>query len=303
MIDTGIDPLGLKEQRRGAPTVKEIVSSYLARHAVHKKTGAEDKRCLERDVLPSWGSRKASDISKRDVLELIEKKSKTAPAGANALLTLIKIVFNWAIRVDLLQINPAAAVRPPTKQVTRDRTLSDKEISTFWRGLDNAPISPVVRAALRFILTTAQRPGEVAGMSWNEVDDDVWTIPSGRHKAGRQHVLPLSSLAIELIESLPRTSPFVFASPRRNSKPITRMSLSTALYLNRKAIGLSEPATPHDLRRTAATLLPADRFVKRLVLGHADREVTATYDRLSYLSEKRSGLEAWASKLREIIAA
>jgi integrase len=302
MIDRGIDPLGATQERRGAPTLKEIAEQYIARYAAGKKSGKADTWYLRREVLPEWGSRKAVDIRKADVIKLVEAKAKTAPIAGNMLLSIVKGLFNWAIRVDLLSVNPAATVRPPAKKVARDRFLSETEIRIVWRGLDTAAMAPECRAALRLILVTGCRPGEACTLEWVDIQGDLWTLPASKAKQGRQHVIPLSSLAVEILNSgCDRTGRYVFPSPARKGRSITRVGLSQAVLLNREHFGIPR-WTPHDCRRTCATHLPAPRFIKERVLGHADKGVTGIYDQCGYLPEKRAALQAWGEKIRSIIA-
>lgn len=315
-IDQGIDPLVEKEARRAAPTFEEIAEQYLARHAAKKKSGRNDVEYLKRDVIPRWGKLKAAGIKRRDVIALIEEKAETAPVAANRLLACVRKLFNWAVQVDLLETTPCVQVRRPTKEKQRDRVLTQEEIQTFWHKLespqDSAPVerrrqkakqqparlemAPEVRAALRLILVTAQRPGEVAGMAWGEIDGEWWTLPSERSKNGLAHRIPLTKTALEIIGE--RTQARHVFSLRRG-KPLHRGALATALRRNLDYLGLAQ-FTPHDLRRTAASLMTGagvSRLVVSKILNHAEPGVTAIYDRHGYDAEKKQALETWEKEL------
>ena len=301
-VDRGRDPLGEKEEGRAAPTLADVAAEYLERYASKKKSGFRDKQYLTRDVLPSWGNRKAADIKRRDVLELIERKAEQAPISANRLLACIRKVFNWAISRDLLDTNPCSQVPAPGIEKRRDRVLTEAEIAAFWDGLDSAPMRGEVRTALRLILVTSQRPGEVCEIELADLNGDWWTVPAAKAKNGLSHRVPLSALAQEQLQ--PRreaTERWLFPSPRGNA-PIQVNALSVPLR-NNNHFGL-ERFTPHDLRRTAATMMASmgtDRLTLSKILNHVETGVTSVYDRATYDREKRRALERWERKLRSII--
>ncbi len=301
-VDRGRDPLGEKEEGRGAPTFTGVAAEYLERYASKKKSGFRDKQYLTRDVLPSWGNRKAADIKRRDVLELIERKAEQAPISANRLLACIRKVFNWAISRDLLDTNPCSQVPAPGIEKRRDRVLTETEIAAFWDGLDSAPMRGEVRTALRLILVTSQRPGEVCEIELADLNGDWWTVAAAKAKNGLSHRVPLSALAQEQLQ--PRreaTERWLFPSPRGNA-PIQVNALSVPLR-NNNHFGL-ERFTPHDLRRTAATMMASmgtDRLTLSKILNHVETGVTAVYDRATYDKEKRRALQLWERKLRALI--
>ena len=192
-----------KEQRRKAPTVSDLVSDYIDRHAKRfKKSWAKDEQILNREVVASWGKRKAADIMKRDVIRLLEGiVDRNAPIMANNTFAAIRKMFNWAIEQDILQHSPCIGVKPPAPKVSRERALSESEINTFWANIDRADlsISNEARNCLKLILLTAQRPGEVIRLHTSEIDGNWWTIPAERAKNGKAHRVYLSPLTLEII--------------------------------------------------------------------------------------------------------
>ena len=302
-VDRGRDPLGEKEEGRAAPTLVDVAAEYLERHASKKKSGFRDKQYLTRDVLPSWGTRKAADIKRRDVLELIERKAEQAPISANRLLACIRKVFNWAISRDLLDTNPCSQVPAPGIEKRRDRVLTEAEIAAFWDGLDSAPMRDEVRTALRLILVTSQRPGEVCEIELADLNGDWWTVAAAKAKNGLSHRVPLSALAQEQLQPRRATERWLFPSPRGNA-PIQVNALSVPLR-NNNHFGL-ERFTPHDLRRTAATMMASmgtDRLTLSKILNHVETGVTSVYDRATYDGPKKAALTKWERKLRGVIGA
>ena len=195
-----------------------LVAEYLAKYArKFKKSAAEDERILARDVLPAWGDRSVRDLTRGDIRALVEGiADRGAPVMANRTLAVIRRVLNFAIDYDWVEANPAARVRKPAPEVSRDRVLDDNEIRRLWRVLSHfpttaerpapgrkarqgtatdpiCPINETHAALLKLRLLTAQRGGEVALMRWRDLDlkDGWWTIPGAFTKNGKPHRVPL----------------------------------------------------------------------------------------------------------------
>lgn len=171
LLDQGIDPKAQQAEEDAEITVSQLIDVYMERHSKpNKKSWREDDRCLKKDVLPVWGERKAKDIKKRDAIVLLEEVAARAPIQSNNVLEVIRKVFNFGVERDLIENTPFAGVKPVGKRTPKTRVLAEDEIFKFWYGLDNTAISSEIRTALRLILLTAQRPGEVIGMTWREVN-------------------------------------------------------------------------------------------------------------------------------------
>jgi len=315
--DPGADTVEANRAERDAETVADLAEMYLVKWARPNKRSADaDERILRKELIPSLGRRKAKDIVRRDIIELLDGiVERGSPVMANRVLTCVRRVFSWAVERDILGASPCVSIKAPAREKPRDRTLSDSEIHTFWRGLDNARITEGVRLALKFLLVTAQRRGEVAAAEWTEFDRDagVWTIPAIKVKNSVRHVVPLAPQALDLLDAIEAISPeaeadalpsrFLFPSPV-GDKPVAAEAVSHALKKNLDHIGV-ENVTPHDLRRTATTAMAAmgvDRTVLEKVLNHADGGVIGRYDTHSYIPEKRAALERWGRRLQEIIS-
>ena len=317
-VDRGEDPLEKKQARRGALTFGALATEYRERHAIHKRDGGDvDRARLDRDVLPLWRNRKAEDITRADVIRLVETKAQSAPIAANRLLALVRKVFNFAVSRDLLQANPCLQVKAPGQEAARDRVLNESEIRALWTALESGlldkgdgkepaalAMSTEVRSILRLILATGQRPGECCAIEWAELDDsgEWWTVPAAKAKNGRAHRVPLTKLAREILTAQPREGRYVFPSPRRE-KAIEVNALTHALR-NNEHLGL-EHFTAHDLRRSVSDWLARmgiDGRARSAVLNHKESGTTERhYTVYSYDPEKKQALEKWARKLRAII--
>lgn len=315
LLERGIDPgdreVQQKQAERTAERVAELVDAYLEKWArPRKRSAAEDERILRKDVLPAWGRRKAKDIARRDVIALLDAiVDRGSPIAANRTLAVVRRMFGWALSRDLVPASPCAAVKAPAKESRRDRVLTGEEIARLWRALGDpeTAISLPIRLALKFQLATAQRKGEVINAEWHELDlaAGVWTIPGEKAKNGMSHRVPLSPIARAVLDVIPEPrAGWLFPSPRAKG-PVGGQSVDHAMHRSREALGIGD-ATPHDLRRTAAshmTSIGVSRFVVSKVLNHAEAGVTAVYDRHSYDLEKRGALDAWGKRLEEIIGA
>ena len=304
-VHLGEDPLEQKQTQRTALTTKRLVDLFAAGYLPSKKRGWEWELYLRRDFLPFVGpNTKAEDLRRRDIIMLLNQKATTAPIAANRLLGAVRRLYNWGLEQDLLETTPCVRLKQPGVERSRDRVLSEDEIGTFWQQLDSTKyMSKGVQVALRLLLITAQRPGEICAMEWSELDlvKGWWNLPRERTKSDRAHRVPLSGMALDLIRAQPKADRWVF--PSVNGQALKRLALSHALRQNREHFGLPR-FTPHDLRRTAASHLAAvgvDRFIISRVLNHTDREVTGVYDRYGYDKQKQSALSRWARKLGAII--
>jgi integrase len=308
-ILSGGDPAKEKQERKDAATVAELCDEYIERYARrHKKSWERDRAVLNRDIVPRWGDRKARDITRRDVLALLEDIiERGAPLQANRTFEIVRKMFNWAVEREIAEINPCWQIKKPSKEHQRDRVLTDDEIRALWSGLDGTGLSEQVRLVLKLILVTAQRKGEIVAAQRPEFDLDsgVWTIPAERSKNGLSHRVPLSPLARSLVDQAFQSagrSRFLFPSGAKDS-PILDTAVDRAVRRNIGKLDIPH-FTPHDLRRTAASGM-ASMGIPRLVIGkilnHADQGVTATYDRHGYDSEKRQALQAWGAHLQGLL--
>ncbi len=314
-LEKGIDPGVLhvqgKAEHRGAPTVQKLVCEYIEKRSKTKKAWEEEKRILEKDVVPKWRNRKAKDIKRRDILLLLDKiVERGSPIMANRTLGVLQRMFKFGIGRDILEANPCSVIERPGEESQRDHVLSAKEIKNFWFGLRKCEMAEATKLALQFLLISLQRKGEVAQSEWREFDlnSGWWTIPKGKTKNGLPHRVYLSPTALSLlkeIKGLSGKSAYLFPSPRgRGIKPITSRSISQALLKNQDNISI-EHFVPHDLRRTASSYMTGSgipRSVVQKVLNHVEPGVTTVYDRYSYDNEKKSAMTKWDRKLEAILS-
>jgi integrase len=308
LVQDGGDPVVVVNTSRDALTVAGLIDRFITRYAKAKLRSWRDyEAVLKRDVIPAMGDRKAGDVTRAEVAAMLDKVAARAPVLANRLQNTLSSVFSWALSEGLVAANPVTGLRKRTLEVAKERTLTDEEIRTFWRATEVA--APAYRDTLRLILLTAQRPGECAGICAEEVDLDnaLWTIPAERVKNKIEHTVPLVGEAHEIVERLVREGskgPLI-RTPR--GKVLTVQNLAKAVEKMRDG-RFAEPFTPHDLRRTAATLmgrLDIDQMLIARVLNHASTtkaSVTGSvYNRHTYDPQKKRALEALDLELDRIV--
>ena len=268
------------------------------------------------DVMSAWRGRRVQDISKRDLIALLDAvNDRGSPIMANRLLSAVRKLFNWCVARDIIQVSPCTLVSPPAPERSRDRVLTDAEIKLVWQAADAEgwPFSPLVK----MLILTGQRLSEVGGMRWNEIDfqNKVWTLPPERVKNSERHGVPLSQPAIEILSALPRisTTKGIVFTTRRDvavsgfSRAKDRLDVAMAGAVPADAPSISH-WTFHDIRRTAASgmarlgiLLP----VIEKVLNHKSgtfRGIVGVYQRHSFSEEKRAALEAWSRHVESVIS-
>jgi integrase len=308
--------------KREAANTAAAVARYLERcdRTLRPKTAREWRRIFEHDVLPRWHNRPLSEITKADVLELVndkaarrERKRKGLTDGAavqaGKTLTRLRTFFGWAVDNDLVGADPTAGVRKPAKEASRDRVLTDDEIRFFWQatGTMGLPFGSL----FRLMLLTAQRLSEVAGLDWSEISEDgVWEIPGARAKNGKPHFVHLSSPAREIIAGMPRIvgQDLLFSSNGRT--PASGLSGAKVRLDARMMAAAGREVTPwtlHDLRRTVTTGLArlgiAPHVADRILNHQAGtiRGVAAVYNRFEYLAERQAALETWGHYVENLV--
>jgi integrase len=271
---------------------KNVLADFLKRHASKNRSAAETERLFLREVLPAWGERRIQEIGKRDVNDLLDRiVDRGRGTTANRTLAAIRRLFNWTVERDILSVSPCAGVRPPSPEISRDRILSDDEIRWLWQACEAVafPFGPLVK----LLLVTAQRKEEVGGLTYKELAlghaSPHWIIPAARAKNGREQFVPLSNLAVEIINATMRIAGapgYVFTTTgatrvsgysrakRTLDREMLRIARAEAVVGTASGGVVIPHWTFHDLRRTAASgmaRLAQPIHVVEAVLNHKKR--------------------------------
>jgi integrase len=330
-IAAGGNPVDEKRALRADSTDRTfgaLAERYLVEHARRKKRShLADEKNLQNHVLPKWRDRSFASISRADVIGLVEGLVTAGkPVMANRVQSLVSSIFTFAMDAALVETNPCHRLRMRGSETAKRRVLSDNEIRLFWRGITEPVQARRAGLGLRLALLTGARPGEVAGLCRGELDRlgdagrAAWTIPGTRTKNGRDHLIPLSPLACEVVLDLlgmiaPGDQHLLPANSRRRQGPMLTTSLSQAMRAFEKrlqgdnAIAVrtwkAEPPTPHDLRRTVGTRLAELRVPKEIrdrLLNHTASDVGSRHYNLhDYVDEKREALIRWSLALTAIL--
>jgi integrase len=285
-IDMGTDPLGEKLADRAAPTVNELADRYLEEHAVKKRTGAGDEAMIRRVVKPALGARKAASISFGDIDRLHRAVTKAGtPIAANRVLALLSKMFSLAIRWGMRIDNPCRGVERNHEE-KRNRYLSGDELRRLTEALAAHP-GQAAANAVRLLLLTGARRGEVLGATWGQFDleSGIWTKPSSHTKQKREHRVPLSAPARQLLATMKaeagrEPSPYLFPAWPGGGEHLTEIRRSWESIC--KAAGISGVRL-HDLRHTYASVLASSGLSLPIIgalLGHTQPNTTARYSHL-----------------------
>jgi integrase len=334
-VDRGGDPFVDRKRaaivnRRARLTFADLVEDYLGQRR-ELASAAEIERELRKDAVPVLGKKRPAEITPADIDRLaatLLEPGRNTKVMARRLISRLKALFSYAL-LDApslgekygLVANPAASVgrrRPGIegrfgKPQPRTRVLVDEEIRAFWQALEASGVRKATQFALKLGLVTAQRPGEIRLAQKSELRlglaEPLWIIPSEHSKNRRPHVVPLSPMAARLFSeaaAIAPASPLVLPGPDGVDLPAAKTVIPTAMAnLFRSHLADLPSATPHDLRRTAATgmrALGVPRETVSLVLNHASVGVTAQhYDHHEGMPERRDALTRWAAHLEHII--
>lgn len=331
-VNNGIDPQAEKQARKSRPQPKkfeELAERYKKQHlsTLKQSTQRTYGNRIDSEMIPAFKGMYVKDMTRGIILELLEDIAieRNQPTHSNRVRAILSSIFSFAVQREIAEYNPVKTIKPLGEETQRDRVLEDDEIKSLWNGFQKLQKS--IGSALQMLLLLGQRKGETCRMKWEDIEldkpfkrsykdengndvseaflVDVWTIPKEQTKANREHEVPLPPLAVEIIEGLRNDSPYVFESNRYKGKPVKWLHDAFKRVAKQAEI---EDIKIHDLRRSAATYMAemgTDRTILGKVLNHkglsGDSQVTARYDRYSYMDEKQKALNRWSQRLQKII--
>lgn len=327
---------GEKRSRTLALAVEDFLKLY---PRYRPSTRAEVGRLLKREVVATLGDRPVSSINRRDVAKVVNAVSdRGAGTTANRVLAYLGSFFTWLVERGELEVTPIQNLAKPSEERTRDRVLTDEELTAVWRAADQMayPFGNLVQ----LLLLTAQRRDEVAGMLRSDIDWKAtkWTLAREQTKSDRRHEVPLSATAISILEAIPNRGDMLFramavrrkkgTAPNKDEAPRHISGWSAfKKAIDEKALALLQKAeneeaelegrqpekitlpayTLHDIRRTVASGMArlgiAPHVVERL-LNHSTgtiRGVAAVYNRHSYAPEMRHAVDLWATHVEQLV--
>lgn len=303
----GVDPQ-LEALRQSKMQFQTVATEFLERYAqVHQKptTFRDTQRYVEKKLIPEWGHRPINTLTRRDVhIVLDDLVDAGKGTSANRLLATMSKLFNWSVERGYLETSPTQGVRAPAKETSRDRVLTLDELRLLWQAADELgyPFGPWLQLMLA---TAGQRERDISHMHWAEIRGAWWEIQEPT-KSKAPHRVPLSALALELLEKTPRflDGGYVF-STQGGAKPVRGLSKFKARL--DKESGVKDWRF-HDIRRTVSTAfgehLGRHPYVIERIQNRRSgtiKGVTATYNRATYEKETVAAMGEWGTFLRSVV--
>lgn len=270
------------------------------------KHAANVIRSLEKDIFPLLGGIPINELTPQIILTTLQKIEKRgAVETAHRIRQRLSDVFVYAIASGLCKDNPASIIAPALLPVSKGRQPSIVELDeavAMLQKVDDVPAYPVTKLALRFLLLTAVRPGELRFAQWEEIEgldtnNPMWRIPATRMKMKREHSVPLCPMAVETIHMVQQFSchmNYIFPNRRYPTKAMSENALG---YLINRA-GFYQKQVPHGFRSMFSTIMnekfPQDRFVIDLVLAHINKnQVEGAYNRTTHFERRKELMREW----------
>ena len=293
--------------QRRTDLFRVVLDEWLKKDQTKNKSIHQVRVAMYKHALPAFGPMPVASITKRDVNRLIDKiVDSGSPVAANRVLAFTKRFFSWCKERDILELSPAEAIRPPSKEKTRDRVLTLEEIKGFWAacGQMGYPWGPI----FQLLLLTGARLREVSQASWDEVSiaDGTLSLPSSRTKNARPHQIQLSDQALSIIQALPKVGGHDLLFTTNGKTPVSGFSKV------KKRLDIMSDVTNwrfHDLRRSFAThsteKLSISPVIADKILNHATgqvRGVAAIYQHGEYLEDRRAALQKWGNFIQELVS-
>jgi len=273
------------------------------------KYATKTLRRLEMHVFPGLGSKAIADITPQELLSVMRKIETRGPDIAHRLLQICGQIFSYAVITQRTVMNPAASLRGALAPLVKKNHayIKPNELKEYLARLEAYEGALQTKLALKLLLLTFVRTGELRGAEWTEIDLDKaeWRIPAERMKMKDPHIVPLSRQAIAVLKKLlPLTGQWKYVFPNQH-KPAGHMSENTVLYALYR-MGYHLRATGHGFRSTASTVLNEHGFRPDVIerqLAHSERNhVRAAYNHAQYLPERREMMQWWADYLDKVAA-
>jgi integrase len=269
-----------------------------------RKSRGEIIRVLE-TKFGSWDKLEPSDVSRMMIDERLDQIEKDGPVIRNRSHSYLRSMLSFAVKKSIVETNQATGI-DRIQEHSKKRRLSDDEIRYFWQEIGNQRYSDSTVIALRLMLVTGQRGGEILTMKRSHIDGDWWTQPDTKN--GLEHRTFLVERAKSLIDwaiSISANNHYVFGSGKHGHMPVATLSKALKRWKERPTNPMTITAfTPHDLRRTMASSLgnmEVSRFAQNQILNHVDRSIGGVYDLSDYDQLKKRTMPLWESRLTSIL--
>ena len=321
-VERGESPSREKVAKRARVRAEVTLDGWAAKYfedaGIADSTRNMRQAIYDRDIKQTFGRLRMDEVTPSALMALCEKikKDRDAPATAVHVREIVSHIFKYVQSRGIKVVNPADSVRASAIATfkPRERALTPEEIRVFFTTLAGVGTFPQLKLGLKLILLTMVRKGELLGAVWDEIDFEAatWSIPAARMKSRRPHVVYLSEQAIDLLVGLKAcagSSPYLLPGRYETGQPMTPQALNRVIVATiakaKEQGNILADFSPHDLRRTASTMLHEAGFNSDWIekcLAHEQRGVRAVYNRAEYSGQRRELLQAWADMVDAFIA-
>lgn len=318
LLADGIDPGEQKKADRQAQKVTGVTFEALARewYAYNSPRWAESTArkaslYLENDMLPTIGARPVKAITRPELVELVRKvEARGTLNAAGKIRQWLHQIYRFGLASGVVDSNPATdldVVAAPAKAARHHPHVTFAELPELLGKADTTNINTLTRCAIRLLVLTAVRPGELRAAPWSEFDLEAatWTIPKERMKARRPHVVPLPRQALAILRTLEEISggyALLFPGQQKADRPMSDNTINKALRL----MGYEGRQTGHGFRHLLSTELNGRGYNKDWIerqLAHGDSdEIRGTYNHADYLPQRAEMMQAWADSIDALCA-
>lgn len=303
-----------KARVKGAETFGAWAEKWLRGYQMADSTRDMRRSVYTRELEAKFGNQKLTEITHEDLRALTDAiVERGAPATAVHAREIVLQVYRWATERGQKVENPADLVRPASiaRFEPRDRTLTPEEIRIMYQYMGRIGTSPSIRAAVKLLLLTMVRKSELTNATWSEINfsEALWTIPKERMKRRNPHLVFLSRQAMDILIALKTFSggsDYVLPSRYDSDLPMSSATLNRVMAMTYKlAQKEGQPLAkfgPHDLRRTASTLLHEAGYNTDWIekcLAHEQKGVRAIYNKAEYREQRTAMLQDWADMIDE----
>ena len=314
-IQAGDDPGELrkaakvKATQETVNTLEAVAADWMKHQAARWEpvTLSRIRASLATDIFTVLGSRPLASIKPGEIMAAVKKiESRGASDQAGRVLQRVKAIYRWAVTHERIESNPmldlvlSEILKP--RQVQHRAALPERELPQFLAKLAAYEGDAHTVQALRLLMLTATRPGEVRGARWTEFDLEaaLWIIPADRMKMRHEHQVPLARQALEVLRTMQTLSgecELVFPSPVYPSRPLSENTLNSAMA----RMGYKYRATAHGFRALFSTVANENGWNPDVIerqLAHQERnKVRAAYHRSTYTADRAKLMQWWGDYL------
>lgn len=302
------------EEEKNALHVSELAAEYFEKQILTNWKHPDIlRRRIEKDINPNIGHLKIEDVRPRHIIDMLQKiNARNAPTVANDVLRWTRRIFNYGIKLQMIETNPTTAFEIADaggKEKSRERWLTQEELTKFFQAMQiTKGFSRQNELTMKLILALCCRKMELCGARWDEFDleNAIWHLPAERVKNGDAIDIPLPTVTVEWLLELRQmslNSQWVLPARKMQHKMIPHIQESTlpvALAKVRSNLPDVPDFTIHDFRRTGRSHLAAlgvDPVVAERCLNHRIKGVEGIYNRYEYFKERKAALEQWTALL------